>query len=163
LRAGSFRSIEEKSLILRNFKPLIERIYHCVLNKFVYAGKLKGGIYMKFFAFVLAMLLVAGMAFAADIDGKWAGELDMGGQKIPVEYTFKADGATLTGSTQIMDSPVTLKDGKINGNNISFSINFGEGEQAMKIDYKGVLTGDTLKLTFDMMGQSTDIVLKKAK
>jgi hypothetical protein len=118
---------------------------------------------MRTFAFVAVLLLVAGMAFAADIDGKWTGEVDFGGQKMPVAYTFKADGAALTGSTQIMENPVNIKDGKIDGNNISFSITFGEGEQAMKIDYKGVLTGDQLKLTFDMMGQSTDIILKKAK
>ena len=118
---------------------------------------------MRNFVFVAVALLVAGFAFAADIDGKWTGEIDFGGQKMPVEYTFKADGATLTGSTTIMDNPVSIKDGKIDGNNISFSITFGEGEQAMKIEYKGVLTGDQLKLTFDMMGQSTDIVLKKAK
>ena len=118
---------------------------------------------MKYCAFVLAISLVAGFAIAADIDGKWTGEIDFGGQKMPVEYTFKADGATLTGSTQIMENPVNIKDGKINGNNISFSLSFGEGEQAMKIEYKGVLTGNQLKLTFDMMGQSTDILLKKSK
>jgi hypothetical protein len=118
---------------------------------------------MRTFAFVAVLLLVAGMAFAADIDGKWTGEIDFGGQKMPVEYTFKAEGATLTGSTQIMENPVSIKDGKIDGNNVSFSLTFGEGEQAMKIDYKGVLTGDQLKLTFDMMGQSTDLILKKAK
>jgi hypothetical protein len=129
----------------------------------VYADNLKGGIYMKSCAFVLAMLLVAGMAFAADIDGKWTGELDMGGQKIPVEYNFKANGATLTGSTPIMEQKIDIKDGKIDGNNVSFSITIGEGEQGMKIEYKGVLAGDKLTLKFDMMGQPSELVLKKAK
>ena len=118
---------------------------------------------MRKIMFVAVMLLVAGFAFAADIDGKWTGEIEFGGQSMPVEYTFKADGAKLTGSTMIMENPVEIQDGKIDGNNISFSITFGEGEQGMKIDYKGVLTGDQLKLSFDMMGQSTDIMLKKAK
>ena len=35
--------------------------------------------------------------------------------------------------------------------------------QEMKIDYKGVLSGGELKLSFDMMGQTTEMVLKKAK
>jgi hypothetical protein len=118
---------------------------------------------MRNFVFVAVILLVAGFAFSADIDGKWTGEIEFGGQSMPVEYTFKADGNTLTGSTMIMENPVQIEDGKIDGNNISFSLSFGEGEQAMKIEYKGVLTGDQLKLTFDMMGQSTDIMLKKAK
>jgi type V secretory pathway adhesin AidA len=118
---------------------------------------------MRYLAFAGVLLLFAGFAFGADIDGKWTGSLDMGGQKFDVNYTFKAEGSTLTGSTSIMDQPVNIKDGKINGNNISFSITFGEGDQGMKIDYKGVLTGDQLKLTFDMMGQSTDLLLKKVK
>jgi hypothetical protein len=118
---------------------------------------------MKSCAFVLAMLLVAGMAFAADIDGKWTGELDMGGQKIPVEYTFKAEGAKLTGFTPIMEQKTEIKDGKIDGNNVSFSISFGEGEQGMKIDYKGVIAGNKLTLKFDMMGQASELVLTKAK
>jgi hypothetical protein len=118
---------------------------------------------MKYCAFVLAMLLLAGMAVAADIDGKWTGEIDFGGQKMPVEYTFKADGAKLTGFTPMMEQKTEIKDGKIDGNNISFSISFGEGDQGMKIEYKGVVSGDTLKLKFDMMGQATELVLKKAK
>jgi hypothetical protein len=118
---------------------------------------------MKYFAIVVGMLLIAGFAFAAAIDGKWTGEMDMGGQKFPVSYTFKADGATLTGSTPIMEKEIQLKDGKIDGNNISFSVVFDMGGQEMKVDYKGVLKGDELKLTFDMMGQPNELLLKRAK
>ena len=118
---------------------------------------------MKFIAIVLGMLLCAGMAFAADIDGKWTGEVDFGGQAFPVEYNFKAEGAKLTGYTPMMDQKTEIQNGKVDGNNISFSIAFGEGEMAMKIDYKGVVSGDTLKLTYEMMGQPSELVLKKPK
>jgi len=117
---------------------------------------------MKLWVFALVLLLAAGIAYAADIDGKWEGELDMMGQKTPVSYTFKAEGNVLTGSTPIMDQEYQIQDGKIDGNNISFSIVMNMGQE-MKIDYKGVLTGDELKLSFDMMGQTTEIQLKKAK
>jgi hypothetical protein len=33
----------------------------------------------------------------------------------------------------------------------------------MKVEYKGVLSGDELKLSWDMMGQQTEVTLKKAK
>jgi hypothetical protein len=121
-----------------------------------------GGDVMKACIVILGILLVAGIAVAADIDGKWEGELDMGGQKIPVSYTFKAEGAVLTGSTPIMDQEYKIQDGKINGNNISFSITMNMGQE-MKVDYKGVLSGGNLTLSFDMMGQTTEIKLKKAK
>jgi hypothetical protein len=124
---------------------------------------LQGGNQMKVIAIVLGMLLCAGMALAADIDGKWTGEVDFGGQAFPVEYNFKSEGTRLTGYTPMMDQKTEIQNGKIDGNNIAFSIAFGEGEMGMKIDYKGVVTGDTLKLTYDMMGQPSELVLKKAR
>ena len=50
---------------------------------------------------VLGMILVAGFALAAPIDGKWVGEVQgQDGSPMQISYTFKADGATLTGSTK---------------------------------------------------------------
>lgn len=118
---------------------------------------------MRYFAFAIAVLLLAGFALAADVDGKWTGNLDMGGQAIPVNYTFKAEGATLTGtSSGPNDTTLQIKDGKIDGNNISFSVTFDFGGQEMKIDYKGTVSPGQIKLSFDMMGQTTEILLKKA-
>jgi hypothetical protein len=119
---------------------------------------------MKYFSFAVALLLLVGVAFAADVDGKWTGNLDMGGQAIPVNYTFKADGATLTGtSSGPENTTIPIKNGKIDGNNISFTVTFDMGGQEMKIDYKGVVSPDQIKLSFDMMGQTTEIIVKKAK
>jgi hypothetical protein len=87
----------------------------------------------------------------------------MDGNKISISYTFKAEGAALTGSTTGPDgSQIAIKDGKIDGNNISFSVTFDFGGQEMKMEYKGVLSGNQIKLTFDMMGQPAEILLKKA-
>jgi hypothetical protein len=118
---------------------------------------------MRCFAFAMAILLFAGFALGAEVDGKWTGNLDMGGQAIPISYTFKADGATLTGtSSGPENSTIPIQDGKIDGNNISFSVTFDFGGQQTKIDYKGVVSPSQIKLSFDMMGQTTEIVLKKA-
>ena len=117
---------------------------------------------MRYFVFALALLLLAGVALAADVDGKWDGTIP--GMDIPVSYTFKADGATLTGTSSGPDNTtIPIKNGKIDGNNISFTVTFDMGGQEMKLDYKGVVSPDQIKLTFDMMGQSTEILLKRAK
>ena len=118
---------------------------------------------MRLFAFTIVFLLAAGLACGADIDGKWEGEMDMMGQTMPISYTFKAEGNVLTGSTPVMDQELEIQDGKIDGNNISFSIVMDMMGEKTKIDYKGVLSGDELKLSFDMMGQTTEILLKKAQ
>jgi hypothetical protein len=119
---------------------------------------------MRYCAFAVALLLFAGFVFSADVDGKWTGEIEgMDGNKISINYTFKADGATLTGSTSGPDgSQIAIKDGKIDGSNISFSVTFDFGGQEMKMEYKGVVSGNQIKLTFDMMGQQSEILLKKA-
>jgi hypothetical protein len=117
---------------------------------------------MRYFGFTLVMLLVAGIALAADVDGKWDGTIP--GMDIPVSFTFKADGATLTGTSSGPDNTtIPIKNGKIEGNNISFAVTFDMGGQEMKLDYKGVVSPDQIKLNFDMMGQATEILLKKAK
>lgn len=117
---------------------------------------------MRLCVLALSLMLVAGIAYGADIDGTWNGEMDMMGQTMPVSYTFKAEGDVLTGTTPVMDQEYKIQDGKIEGNNISFSVVFNFGQE-MKVDYKGVLSGDELKLSWDMMGQATEVVLKKAQ
>ena len=114
---------------------------------------------------VLGMILVAGFALAAPIDGKWVGEVQgQDGSPMQISYTFKADGDKLTGTTSSPDGKeIAIKDGKINGNNISFSVSIDMGGQEMKMEMKGVLSGDDLKLSMDMMGQAMEIPLKRAK
>jgi hypothetical protein len=106
---------------------------------------------MKTFLLTILSMLVAGMAFAADIDGKWEGEVQgMGGNPMKISYTFKADGNTLTGMTKGMDgSDLAIQDGKIDGNDFSFSLDFGMG-QPMK--FNGTVKGDTIEMKMDMGG-----------
>jgi hypothetical protein len=128
----------------------------------VYFESQQRRIYMKIAALTIGFLLIASIALAADIDGKWTGSVaGMDGNPMTINYTFKAEGNTLTGSTTGMDGKdVAIKNGKIDGNNVSYTVSFSE---EFKMDFKGVLSGDTLKLSMDMMGQPTEIVLKKAK
>ena len=116
----------------------------------------------------LMLFIVANVAFAADIDGKWTGKYDSGmGDPMDMEYTFKADGNTLTGTT--IGGPdgeqIPIKNGKIDGNKVSFSVAIDMMGQEMSFDYKGELSGDQLKLTFDMggMGMGGEFTVARAK
>lgn len=74
---------------------------------------------MRNYLIALGLMPVAGFAFVAPIDGKWVGDF----QGMNISYIFKADGDKLTGATTSPDGKeIAIKDGKINGNNISFSI-----------------------------------------
>jgi hypothetical protein len=109
---------------------------------------------MKFCALALSFILVAGFAFGADIDGKWAGQYNSGmGDPMQMDFTFKAEGAKLTGTAPGgPGATIPLKDGKIDGNKISFTVETSMGETQMKFNYKGVLNGDQLDLSFEMAG-----------
>ena len=91
----------------------------------------------KVYAIVVGLMLLAAPAFAADVDGKWTGTVSTPMGDLPVGYEFKADGATLTGTTLGTDGGyVPIKDGKVDGNNISFSVTLDFGGMAIDLSYK---------------------------
>ena len=115
-------------------------------------------------AFALALLLVAAPAFAADVDGKWTGTITTPGGDFPAQFEFKADGTSLTGTTMGPDgTAVNIKEGKIDGDKISFTVSFDFGGMALDIAYKGVVSPAELKMTADVLGMTMDFVVKKEK
>jgi hypothetical protein len=100
---------------------------------------------------VVCFLLVAGIAFAAGIDGKWMSERRMGENTIKIMFDLKADGAKLTGSMS-MERPqgavkADIADGKIDGNKFSFKVTTEGRNGKMTSTYEGTVEGDTLKGT----------------
>ena len=117
---------------------------------------------MKWLA-IAVFLLVAGVAFAADVDGKWTGSMSTPNGDVPVSFTFMADGATLNGSTMGPDgNEIKIADGKVDGSNISFSITFDFGGMPLKLNYKGVVDKEQIKFTIDFMGMPFELTVKKA-
>jgi hypothetical protein len=111
---------------------------------------------------VCLFLASAAPASAADVDGKWSGSIDGGQGPINILFTFKADGATLTGSTTGPDGmEVALKDGKIDGNTLSFKATLDFGGMPLELSYKGVMNGKDIKVTIDFMGMPFDVTVKK--
>jgi len=119
---------------------------------------------MKFYAVLAGLLLLTVSAFAADVDGKWAGTMATPMGDIPVGFTLKADGATLTGTTTGPDgTEIAIKDGKIDGANISFNVTFDFGGMPFTLEYKGVVSADSIKFSGDVGGMPFEVVVKKAK
>jgi hypothetical protein len=118
---------------------------------------------MKIHALVLGILLMAAPAFAAPVDGKWTGTIDTPNGPVQVGFTFKADAGALTGTTTGPDGgELPLKGGKIDGDNISFSVDLDFGGMPFTLAYKGVVSTDQIKLTADFMGMPFEFVVKKA-
>jgi hypothetical protein len=115
---------------------------------------------MKLFA--IAMLLVSA-AFAADVDGKWTGTMDTPNGAVPVGFTFKADGAKLDGSTMGPDGKdIKIADGKVDGNNITFSVTIDFQGMPITMNYKGAVAKDEIKFMIDIFGMPFDLTVKRA-
>ena len=112
---------------------------------------------MKFVTTIsVCLLLLAGITFAASIDGKWVSErkFDSGGESMTIKSTFelKAEGNTLTGSVVTVfgekEMPkLEIKEGKIDGSKFSFTTVMSGSRGEFKTVYEGTVEGDTLKGT----------------
>src|SRR5262245_36113641 len=118
---------------------------------------------MRIIGSALVLLLVSVAAYAADVDGTWAGTVQSPMGDIPVSFTFKAAGAKLTGSTLGFDgSEVPVMDGKVDGNTLTFTVTFDFGGMPFMLSYKGVVSADQIKMSGDACGMPFEFVLKKA-
>ncbi len=108
-----------------------------------------------------ALVLVP--ARAADVDGKWTGSLDTPMGALPMEFNFKADGPALSGSMLGPDGgQIPIKNGKVDGNKISFNVSIDFGGMALDFAYTGTVSADTLEMSSDFMGMPFMFSLKKA-
>lgn len=111
-----------------------------------------------------ALVLACALCAYADATGKWTAEFStqIGQQK----YTFdlKADGATLTGKATSPRGTQDIKEGKVAGDEVSFVEMLELQDQQIRIEYKGKVNGDEMKLT-RKVGDfgSSEAVAKRAK
>jgi hypothetical protein len=119
---------------------------------------------MKRKLFITAALLccfTAVFAFFADVNGKWSGTLNTpDGNQVPLTYTFKNDNGALTGTASNPEGTVTLNDGKIKGDSLSFNLDVN----GMKIGHTGKYfsAGDSVSLNIDFNGMKFHTTLKRA-
>jgi hypothetical protein len=106
---------------------------------------------IKYLLTLIAMFAVT--AFAADVDGNWKATAQTENGTLERTFTFKADGTKLTGeTTSEMMGKSTITDGKIDGDNLSFTIKVKFQDQDMTLNYKGKVSGNTMKLNVDFPG-----------
>lgn len=112
----------------------------------------------------LAMTLSAATAMAADVTGNWTADAKTpDGNSFQLTFTFKQDGATLTGTVQgPQGEPLEITNGKVDGDKFTFDVSFN----GMTIHHDCTVDGDTIKMTAKSDSQDfppMDITLKKAQ
>ena len=78
------------------------------------------------------------------IDGNWEITINspMGAQKAKLE--LKADGAALSGTQHAQGSSQPVANGKVDGNNVSWSANI-TSPMPMTLEFSGSVDGDAIK------------------
>ncbi len=95
-----------------------------------------------------ALILTLGTASmsATDVTGSWSTAMKTpDGQSFPLTFTFKQDGAALTGTVQgPQGDPIAISNGKIDGNTFTFDVSFN----GMTIHHNCTVTNDDeIKMT----------------
>ena len=103
-------------------------------------------------------LLLAAAAVAADVSGKWRAEFTTpdGTQRVNT-FTFKVDGGTLTGTVQGSQDDTPIQNGKVEGDEISFSAERPLGA----FSYKGKISGGEIRFNVEFNGQSFQMTAKR--
>ena len=95
-----------------------------------------------------------------DLAGAWESTFKSEtGEDMPLKFDFKVDGDKLTGSVKSGQGDGEISNGKINGKNVSFDVNF----QGNTITHKGSLEGNEIKLKVEGFGTAWELTLKRAK
>ena len=114
--------------------------------------------------FVFAAL---SLAWAADVNGEWVAQVPgQGGQTRETTFNFKVEDGKLTGTVSGRQGDTPIADGKIDGDNISFSRTINAQGNTIKINYKGKVSGDEIKFTVTREGgegQAQEFTAKKSK
>ncbi len=105
--------------------------------------------------------VLAASAFAADVTGKWVGKIETPNGSRNFVFNLKQDGDKLTGTTAGRGGDTPIADGAVKGDAVSFSVTRKFQDREFKTDYSGTVTGDTMKLKFETMGQARELDLKK--
>ena len=108
---------------------------------------------------LLVCSFVVCLAAFADLNGKWQGVLKFGDMEIPLTYTFKVDGETLTGAVTTDQGDLPISNGKIKGSDFTFSLDIG----GTPMPQAGKFYGDSTVITSEFQGQKTHLKLTRAQ
>jgi hypothetical protein len=121
--------------------------------------------FMKRLPILTGLLLVlAALLYSADATGKWEGKLDAPDGTHDLTFDLKASGDTLTGAISgVMVEPSEIKEGKVEGDTVSFWAMAEYQGQPIKLVFKGQVLESEIHFTMglDDGSWSSDLVVKK--
>jgi hypothetical protein len=130
-------------------------------------GTLTGeGAWTMKFLWVLVLMAVFSLTVMADASGTWKASIETPNGAMENTFTFKVEGDKLTGTItmgQMGEGPIS--EGKVDGDNVSFAVVREFNGNEFRINYKGKVAGDEMKLTGEVVGRDRtfEMTAKRAK
>lgn len=120
--------------------------------------RVEGSVMTKTFFLIVSMLLaMTTILLGADAAGKWVAETPGRGGGAPrqITFAFQFDGSQLTGTYRIGEGtpPTVISDGKVDGNNISFTVKREMNGNTMVTKFEATVNGDEMKVRATRDGQ----------
>src|SRR5215813_954309 len=109
----------------------------------------------KRIAFLIVCFAFAALTavWAADVTGKWTAQVPgQNGQTRETTFNLKADGDKLTGTVSGRQGDTPISDGKVSGDDISFTVVRNFQGNDIKLVYKGKVKGDEIAFTVNREG-----------
>src|ERR1700730_11800417 len=109
---------------------------------------------------LLWIAAVTVLGAAADLSGTLKAEFATpDGQQRVNTFTLKVDGGKVTGTVKGMQDETPIQNGKVDGNEISFTAERPFGS----FNYKGKASGGEIKFKVEFNGQSFEITAKRVQ
>lgn len=90
-------------------------------------------------------LVIAATVFAADVTGDWKASFEAAAGPQEYSFSFQASGSTLTGKVNSGWGEGNIRQGKIEGDRISFLEILDFSGETTPVTYKGTVSGDEIK------------------
>ena len=110
------------------------------------------------------LLVLATLASATDVTGKWQGAFSFNDQSVPLTFELKGDSAVTGTITGLPSGVAEIKEGKLEGENLTFFIMTEYQGSPIKLVYHGKVKADEINFEFGTEDGSwgTQLVAKKA-
>ncbi|MGA3168818.1 MAG: hypothetical protein ABSF14_22175 [Terriglobia bacterium] len=115
-----------------------------------------------FIFFLMLLGCLTSLLWAADVTGKWAAQSENGPAWV---FNLKSDGGKVNGTMQGNDGKDRpINEGKLEGSDISFSVDSEWQGNSITLVFKGKVSGDEMRLRVDTKDGNwgTDLVAKRS-
>lgn len=114
----------------------------------------------------LILVMLSGLALAADITGNWSGTMSVGDNQFSLTYSFKQEAGKLSGSVMTPHGDALPLEGKVDGDKVSFAIKTEMDGSTVKFVSSGTIKNEEITITTKAEGghdfPDTTMTLKRA-